>query len=247
MGEIMDERNSEFILDELGTELKNAVLIGSSGNLGPIWKDELERLGYDVYCMDVSLGYTVIDELYFDLFNMEVLQGIIPDLILYNAAIDNPPRGDVHFFKRFEDIVNVNLLGAFRAAEKWMPSMADRGSGLFIAVGSIQGYVASNWRNYDEGIRKPGGYNASKAGLMQLVRSLASEYGRNGLRACGMAFGAVDTGKLPDGEFRRKFLDCLPLQRFITEQSLRSTLRFVIDTPEFTGQTVLIDSGFTVW
>ena len=226
---------------------KTAVLIGSSGNLGPIWLDELQHLGYGVYPMDVNNGYTVREKLHFNLFDREQLCGKVPDLVLYNAAIDDPPKDGVHFFKRYEDIINVNLVGAFRAAEWWMPRMARKGKGLFIGVGSIQGYIASNWRNYERGIRKPGGYNASKAALMALIRSLASEYGREGVRAAGMAFGAVDTGKLPDGEFKRKYLDCLPLQHFISEQSLRSTLRFIVETPEFTGQTVAVESGYLSW
>ena len=227
--------------------MKNAVLIGSSGNLGPIWNSQLQAMGYDVYCMDKELGYDVCRDIDFTLFNAEVLQGRIPNLILYNAALDHPPRDGVHFFKDYKKIINTNLVGMFRAAEIWLPKMAEQGEGLFIGVGSIQGFIASNWKNYAEGIRKPGGYNASKSGLIGFIRSLASEYGRNGIRAVGMAYGAVDTGKLPDGRFRDRFLDCLPLQRFISEQSLRATLRYIVDCPELTGQTLLVDSGYTCW
>lgn len=226
---------------------KSAVLIGSSGNLGPIWHDELENLGYWVYCMDTEGGYDVKKQIDFELFDMEVLKGVTPDLIFYNAAMDHPPRDGVNFFLDYEAIINTNLTGAFRAAKQWMPRMATLGRGQFIAVGSIQGFVASNWKNYKPGIRKPGAYNASKAGLMALTRSLASEYGRNGLRANCMAFGAVDTGKLPDEDFREKFLDCLPLQRFISPESLRSTLRFLVETPELTGQTIAVESGYLSW
>lgn len=227
--------------------MKTAVLIGSSGNLGPIWESQLFMMGYEVFCMDMGNGYNVQLDIDFLRFDVEVLQGRIPSLILYNAALDHPPRDGVHFFKDYKKIIDTNLVGPFRAAEKWLPLMAEKGEGLFIGVGSIQGYIASNWKNYVDGIRKPGGYNASKSGLMGFIRSLASEYGRNGVRAVGMAYGAVDTGKLPDGKFRDKFLDCLPLQRFISEKSLRATLRYIIDCPELTGQTLLIDSGYTCW
>jgi len=227
--------------------MKTAVLIGSSGNLGPIWHSQLEVMGYEVFCMDMELGYNVQRDIDFSLFDAEVLEGRTPSLILYNAALDHPTRDGVHFFKDYKKIIDTNLVGPFRAAEKWLPKMAEKGEGLFIGVSSIQARIASNWRNYEKGIRKPGGYNASKAGLEQLIRSLASEYGREGVRACGMAFGAVDTGKLPGEPFRARFLDCLPLQRFISEQSLRATLHYIIDCPELTGQTILVDSGYTVW
>lgn len=219
-----------------------ALLIGSKGNLGPIWESELSHLGYEVHGADISDG--------FDVRKIESFKEYCAtdyDLVLYNSAIDHPPKDGVHFFLDYEDIINVNLVGAFRAANIFMPRMAMKGTGLFVGVLSIQAYVSANWKNYENGIRKPGGYNASKAGLMALIRSLACEYGRNGVRACGMAFSAVDTGKLPGEPFKSKFLDCLPLQRFISESSLRSTLRFVVNTPEFTGQTVLVDSGYTAW
>jgi 3-oxoacyl-[acyl-carrier protein] reductase len=219
-----------------------ALLIGSKGNIGPIWEDTLSNLGYDVFGVDISDG--------FDVRNVDSFKHCCEEdysLVLYNAAIDHPPKDGVHFFLDYEDIINVNLTGAFRAAHVFMPRMAMKGSGIFIGVLSIQAYVAANWKNYEKGIRKPGGYNASKAGLMALIRSLACEYGRNGVRACGMAFGAVDTGKLPGEPFKSKFLDCLPLQQFVSEISLRSTLKFVVNTPEFTGQTVLVDGGYTAW
>lgn len=225
--------------------MKTAVLIGSSGNLGPIWHSQLEVMGYEVFCMDVSLGYSVEKKLYFDLFDTEVLQGRTPEVILYNAALDFPPsKGGFH--KDFDKIVNVNLCGANRAAEKFMPRMAKQGEGVFIFVGSIQGFIASNYLNYPEGYRKPAGYGASKAGGMNYIKNLANEYGAYGLRAVCMAYGAVDTPKLLQGEFRENYKKSLPLPQFVSESDLRATLRYCIDCKSLTGETVLVDNGYVI-
>ena len=142
--------------------MKNAVLIGSSGNLGPIWNSQLQAMGYDVYCMDITLGYNVEKEIYFDLFDTEVLSGKVPEVIVYNAALDFPPS-EGGFHKDFDRIINVNLCGANRAAAKWMPRMAKaKNGGVFVYVGSIQGVIASNFLNYPPLYRKPSAYGARR-------------------------------------------------------------------------------------
>jgi len=224
---------------------KIAVLIGSSGNLGPIWMDELNK-DHTVYCMDVCMGYDVKNNLCFDLFDKEITCGSIPDVVVYNAAIDNPPGDGVDFFTNTDTIVNVNLLGAVRTVKKFLPRMKNAGKGVFIFVGSIQGEVGADWRNYSEGFEKPVGYNISKAGLMQLVRSVAVQFGRFGIRAVGISFGAVDTGKFKE-PFASNYKRCLPLGQFVTEESLRKTLRYAIECPQLTGTRVMVDGGYTAW
>ena len=236
---------NQVIHQEGLVDMKNAVLIGSSGNLGPIWLEELSK-DHEVSCMDITGGYTVQDETYFSLFDKEVLLGTKPDVIVYNAAIDNPPGDGVDFFSNVDKVVNVNLLGAVRAVKHFLPRMIRNGGGLFVFVGSIQGFVAADWRNYEQGFAKPVGYNISKAGLMQLVRSVAVQFGRQNIRAVCISFAAIETGKFQE-PFSSKFMRCLPLGRFISPVSCRTTLRYAIDCPELTGQTVCVDSGYLSW
>jgi NAD(P)-dependent dehydrogenase (short-subunit alcohol dehydrogenase family) len=118
--------------------------------------------------------------------------------------------------------------------------------GLVVNVGSIQGFIGADWRNYPEGFEKPVAYNTSKAGLIQLSRSIAVQYGRYGIRAVTIAFGPFDNGKF-DPEFKDKFLRNVPLERIVSRESLAATLRYVIQCPELTGQTILVDAGYTAW
>ena len=123
--------------------------------------------------------------------------------------------------------------------------MIRNGGGVIVNVGSIQGNVAADWRNYESNSEKPIGYNISKAGLIQLARSVTVQYGRHNIRCVTIAFGPLDIG-LSD-KFKQKFLSNVPLGRMISEQSARATLRFAIGCPEFAGQQVLVDSGYTSW
>lgn len=214
---------------------KNVAVFGSGGNLGPVWMRTFEAMGANVKGYDLPEWDARIE------FDYPTY-----DVVLYNAAIDNPPAPGVNFYTNYSDIIDVNLNGAIRVAKSVIPKMVENGGGLFIVVGSIQGYIGADYRNYPEGFEKPVSYNVSKAGLAQLVRSIAVQYGKDNVRAVCMAFGAVDTGKLSP-EFKSKFIRCLPLKRFVSKASLRSTLLYVCTCPELTGQTILVDSGYTSW
>lgn len=215
-------------------EGKKVGVFGSGGNLGPIWCNTLKALGAEVKEYDLP-DWDAKIEFEYPLF----------DITIYNAAIDNPPNSGVNFWTNYKDIVDVNLLGAIRVAKSVIPNMIMNKGGTFIVIGSIQGFIGADYRNYPSEFEKPVAYNVSKAALSQLVRSIAVQYGRNNIRAVCMAFGAVDTGKLSP-EFKSKFLRNVPLGRLISKSSLRATLLYACTCPELTGQTILVDGGYTV-
>ena len=167
-----------------------------------------------------------------------------PQVLVLNAAIDNPPGSDASFHGNIKTIIDVNLIGSCNVVEAFLPAMIKNGGGTIIAIGSIMGFIGADYRNYAEGWEKPVGYNLSKAALMQYMRSLTVQYGRYGIRACCIAFGAYDGGKL-DRAFLSKFLRNVPLNRPISKESCTAALRFAVECPEFAGQTVLIDGGYT--
>ncbi len=84
----------------------------------------------------------------------------------------------------FEKMVRLNLLSTFWCARAFAPGMLERGSGSFIAIASVAGLRASP-------ALAP--YGAAKAGVAQLVRTLAKEWGARGLRVNAVAPGWVRT------------------------------------------------------
>lgn len=222
--------------------MKKAVVVGSSGNLGPVWVETLRNEHYEVHGMDLPFVDVALSGQVKDFAD----RCGAPDVLLCNQAIDNPPGSGTNFWSNMDEIINVNLLGTMRVCKHFIPLMIENGGGVVINIGSIQGRIGADWRNYDEGFEKPVGYNTSKAALEQLTRSIAVQYGRYGIRAVTMAFGPYDNGKFGP-VFKEKILRNIPIGRLVQKESLKATLRYVIECPELTGQTVLVDGGYTAW
>jgi NAD(P)-dependent dehydrogenase (short-subunit alcohol dehydrogenase family) len=214
---------------------------GTNGLLGPIWMETLEQSGakcvsldlpeFDVTTGDIKKACTWLDRI---------------DILVNNAAIDNPPDSGATFFGNFKRILDVNLVGAVRMCEQVIPSMIRDKGGVIVNIGSIQGSVGADHRNYADGFEKPVGYNLSKAALVQLSRSICTQYGRHGIRSVTIAFGGYGGGKL-DPVFLEKYLRCVPLGRTISKESLQAAMLFACCCPEATGQQFMIDGGFTAW
>ncbi len=219
-----------------------AIVTGGSGRVGPIWMDELTNLDYDTYDYDLPDDVT-------DLGNIQSFLGDLPgpvDVLVNNAAIDNPPGSGATFFGNMTSIIKVNLLGAAQFAGEVIPGMIENGGGTIINIGSIMGFGGADWRNYEGSFEKPVAYGMSKAGLVQLSRSITTQYGRYGVRSVTIAFGPLETPDLPE-KFRERFLHNVPLGRMINEDSWRAAMRFAIECPEFAGQSVLVDGGLMAW
>ena len=223
-----------------------AVVTGGSGRVGPIWIDELSRMGYHVFDFDLP-EWDITNQDNISMFKAGILHnGFAPSVLVNNAAIDNPPGSRASFFGNMDKILEVNLIGLANMTKAFIPVMAKRDGGVIVNVGSIMGNIGADWRNYDEGFEKPVAYNLSKAALIQLSRSVTVQYGRDNVRCVTIAFGPLDTPDLPE-DFKSKFLKQVPLGRAISEQSWRAALRFAIECEDFAGQQVLIDGGYTAW
>jgi NAD(P)-dependent dehydrogenase (short-subunit alcohol dehydrogenase family) len=219
---------------------KVALVTGKSGMLAPVWVETLKDAGATVYCGEPP-ELDVTDKQSIRKF-WASYTGKVPDIIINSAAIDNPPSSKATFFGKAKEIIDVNLLGALNVCEYFIPDMIKNGGGVIVNIGSIQGYRGAVKRNYID-FEKPVGYNVSKAALIQLSRSITTQYGDRNIRSVTIAFGAFDGGKL-DPIFMSKFLRDVPLGRTVSKQSVQTALLFACCCPEFAGQDVLVDGGF---
>jgi len=221
---------------------KTALLVGDRGNLGPIWRQTLEGNN----CLVWGSGLPEFD---FSLphFRYAALPPITPDIIVCNAAIDTPPtKTDARFFDDFEKTMQVNVNAHARIIELYLPGMIENGGGVIVFIGSIMGYIGADWRNYSGGFEKPVAYNASKAALKQLARSITVQYGRHGIRAVCPGFGPYISGKLPE-EFLAKITGKIPMGRTVSKESLQQTLLYACCCQELAGEDWLVDGGYTKW
>lgn len=213
---------------------KRAIVTGgANGLLGPIWVETLKDAGAIVETFDLPKH---------DVRNPHKNWPDC-DILVNNAAIDNPPDSDASFFGNFDEIMAVNINGAVKMCKAVIPGMKDRFGGVIINIGSIQGNIGADWRNYPAGFEKPVGYNCSKAALVQLSRSICVQYGRHKIRSVTISFGPFNGGKLSQ-DFLGKFLNNVPLGRTISKQSLKTTLLYACCCPELSGQQIIVDGGY---
>lgn len=234
-----------------------AVVTGASGNLGPVWIGALAEAGATVVGIDIAEaqvpGAAWVEAA--DVTDREALAAAaarvkeragVPTVLVNNAGVDTPPGasggGD------FLHVLDVNVVGAFNAAQVFGETMADAGRGSIVNIGSLYATIApipELYDHFDPPFHKPPAYGASKAALVNLTRYLARLWGPSGVRVNALSPGGVAGGQ--DEQFVAKFSARVPLGRMAVADDLVGPLLFLAsDASRYvTGQNLQVDGGFT--
>jgi NAD(P)-dependent dehydrogenase (short-subunit alcohol dehydrogenase family) len=143
------------------------------------------------------------------------------------------------------DVIETNLNGVWYGCQAVGRQMIEAGRrGSIVNIGSMSGAIVNRPQ------MQPA-YNASKAAVHHLTRSLAAEWGPFGIRVNALAPGYVKTEIAPVDEprFRQHWIEDAPLQRYATPEEIVPTLLHLVgDGADFmTGSVVFIDGGYTLW
>lgn len=142
--------------------------------------------------------------------------------------------------------IEINLTSAFVASQAAHPYLAASGRGSIILVSSIYGLLGSDPRLYDDtDIGRPAGYFASKGGLHQLGRWLASELAPQ-VRVNVLCPGGV--ARHQDPIFVARYEAKTPLGRMATERDMVGPALFLASelSAYMTGQEIVVDGGLTI-
>jgi NAD(P)-dependent dehydrogenase (short-subunit alcohol dehydrogenase family) len=138
----------------------------------------------------------------------------------------------------------VNVDGVWRCSRAVGAQMVERGTGVIVNIGSISAEIVNRpqWQP---------AYNASKAAVHQLTKSLAAEWAPHGVRVNALAPGYVKTEMAPvdDPRFRPRWIDDAPMQRAaVPEEIAPSVVYLASDASSFmTGSVLITDGGYTVF
>ena len=172
--------------------------------------------------------------------DVESTQGPV-DILVNNAGIT---RDNILLRLKDEDwdeVINVNLKGAFNMIRALARGMMKRRGGSIVNVTSVVGLMGNPGQT---------NYAASKAGLVGLTKSVAKELASRGVRCNAVAPGFINTdmtAELPESAVEA-LVERIPLGRLGEPEDVAGLIRFLV-SPEahyITGQVVAVDGGMAM-
>ena len=167
------------------------------------------------------------------------------DVLVNNAGIvDHRPSLEVTP-ESWSSVLSVNLDGLWYCSQVVGRSMVARHKGVIVNIGSISGLIVNRpqWQP---------SYNASKAAVHQLTRSLAAEWAPYGVRVNALALGYVRTEMSPDPtdpEEVQRWVEDVPMKRMATPEEVAPAVVFLASEASsfMTGSVLVLDGGYTVY
>ena len=220
------------------TEARKALVTGAARGIGAAIAQRLAADGLEVLTLDLAPGCDVI----LDVARDEFPQLDDVDVCVPNAGITTT-IAPAHRMtaQQWQRDVDVNLTGSFRTVQACIGGMRARGFGRVVvisslaALGGLPGQVA---------------YAASKAGLLGMMRTLASENAAHGITVNAVLPGLVATEQvlaMPE-EVRQRALATLPTGRLIEPAEIAAAVSFLAgsEAAQISGQAISVDGGLSL-
>ena len=166
------------------------------------------------------------------------------DILANNAGMNKPMPAEDVTPEIWDAHFAVNIRGGFFAAQAVAPIMKEQGTGRVIFTGSQAGIVARE-------NQQP--YCATKGGIQSLVRSLAFDWAKSGITVNAVAptFAMTDITRkrLEDPEYSKMVLGMIPVGRLVETSEIGAAYAYLAsdEAAMITGQTLVIDGGWTIW
>ena len=253
-----------------------ALITGATGRLGSVIADVLAEFGADLILVDhprtdfkplidslrtrwnIQIWHYICDleqqEQRLELLNQLKNKHKKLNVLINNAALVG--TSDIKgWSSNFEDqkvetwrrALEINLTAPFHLSQSLTPLMKKSQGANIINVGSIHGEYAPDWELYkDTNMASPAAYGASKGGLKQLTRWLATTLAPD-IRVNTISPGGVFRNQ-PE-IFVKRYEHRTPLGRMAKEDDIRGGIVFLASdlSSYVTGQCLAIDGGWGVW
>jgi NAD(P)-dependent dehydrogenase (short-subunit alcohol dehydrogenase family) len=168
------------------------------------------------------------------------------DFIMNNAGIcQHKPALEVSEAE-WHKVIDVNLNGVFFCAQAVAPYMKAQGGGAIVNIASMSGLIVNRPQMQTS-------YNASKAGVIHLTRSLAVEWAPYHIRVNAIAPGYMNTVMaapfFADPSYGGEWFEFTPMHRPGEPEELCGPAILLISQAGsfITGETISVDGGFTLY
>ncbi len=233
-----------------------AVVTGATGGIGSAVCDRLAADGAAVWALDVKPPQTEPTGTFMQLdvkdpgsvtaVAAQIAQqaGRIDILVAAAGVVEDDVAAEDISPELYDHVMGVNLRGVFLVCQAFGRHMLAQGSGCIVTIASMSGNAVVN-RPQRQAV-----YNASKAGVTALTKSLAAEWGPRGVRVNAVSPGYVDTELLALKKHQhQQWKDGTILGRFATTQEVAAAVSFLAgpDAGYFVGSEILMDGGYSLW
>jgi NAD(P)-dependent dehydrogenase (short-subunit alcohol dehydrogenase family) len=168
-------------------------------------------------------------------------------VLVANAGIAWPDTpGEAIPDEIWRRLIDVDLNGVYWSCREFGRRMLDRGRGSIITLGSISGLISNK-------PQRQAHYNAAKAGVHHLTKSLAGEWAQRGVRVNCVAPTYVDTpmsnASFTDPERMPIWMSFTPMRRVARPEEIAAAILFLASdaSSAMTGAVVPVDCGYTIW
>ena len=235
---------------------KHALVIGAGSGIGREGALALAAHGARVTCADrdltaaqqtVARGVGGLTAYELDVLDDEAIDRAVGelgavDVLVFTAATNVRKRIVDYSGEEFDRVISLNLRASFQLIRAFGKEMAARGSGSIIGFSSIRATTVEPGQSV---------YAATKAGLVQLLRTAAAELGPSGVRANAVAPGVVETPLTAQIKANQDWYDAYAqkgaLGRWAQPSELAGAVVYLAsDAASFvTGSVLAVDGGWT--
>ncbi|MGI6506938.1 MAG: SDR family oxidoreductase [Saccharofermentanales bacterium] len=251
------------ILSKFELTGKKAVVTGSARGIGQAVAIALAEAGADVALIDQNSSAEteeLIKEIGRDVFSFQANvadPGQVADtfakieerfgrvdILFNNAGIAIPVPAEEMSFEVWREVLSVNLDASFLVAQAAGKIMIKHGGGSIVNTASMSATIV----NYPQ---PQVNYNASKAGVVHMTKSLACEWAQYNIRVNSISPGYVGSiMSLREPEERKViWLDRTPMKRMCEPEELQGLVVFLASEASsfMTGSDVIIDGGYSCY
>jgi NAD(P)-dependent dehydrogenase (short-subunit alcohol dehydrogenase family) len=169
------------------------------------------------------------------------------DILVANAGIAMPDKpAEATPDEDWLRMMDVNVNGVFWSCRAFGRAMLERGRGAIVTIGSMSGVIANKPQRQTH-------YNAAKAAVHHMTRSLASEWAPRGVRVNCIAPTYIDTtmtrGSAQDKAMLATWMEMTPMARMGRPDEIAAIALFLASPASsvMTGAVVMADAGYTTW